>query len=125
MSADDEMQRLVANRTDLISPYLLQIEFASSLRRLRSRGVITERARATAWAQLMQIEIDYRWDVQWVERAMALAELAGLSKAYDCLYLACAEANGAELYTCVARFFRAAEALYPGGIRLIGPPDRL
>lgn len=114
------MERLISNRTDVISPYLLQIEFASSLRRLRYRGLISELARASAWAELMKIEIDYRWDVRWVERAMAMAELAGLSKAYDCLYLACAEANGAELYTCDGRFFRASEALYPGGIRLIG-----
>ena len=113
------LEELIDGPDILIAPYLLQIEYASTLRRLVSRGIISPRARRVPWGEFLDIEIDYRWDIRWVERASEMAEQAGLSKVYDCLYLACAEANRAELVTCDARFFRAVGALYPGMVRLV------
>lgn len=115
------LEALIDGPDILIAPYLLQIEFASALRRLVSRGIISTGARNVPWAEFLEIDIDYRWDIRWVERASEMAEEAGLSKVYDCLYLACAEANRAELITCDARFFRAVSPLHPGMIRLISP----
>lgn len=113
------LEELIDGPDILIAPYLLQIEFASTLRRLVSRGIISSRAREVPWGECLEIDIDYRWDIRWVERASEMAEEAGLSKVYDCLYLACAEANGAELFACDARFFRAVSPLHPGMMRLI------
>ena len=115
------LRELIDGADILIAPYLLQIEFASVLRRLESRRIITPGARKVPWSEFLEIDIDFRWDIRWVERATEMAEEAGLSKVYDCLYLACAEANRAELFTCDARFFRAVGPLHPGMIRLVTP----
>jgi predicted nucleic acid-binding protein len=113
------MDRLVAEPGELVAPYLLQAEFASGLRRLESRGLLSTRAADQAWDALMESDIDYRWDTHWVERATAIARRAGLSKVYDSIYLACAETYGFDLYTSDARFCRALGANLPPFVRLI------
>ena len=102
---------------ELVAPTFLQIEFVSSLRRLESRGAITSAESERSWQDLLEANITFRWDIRWPERALHISRTIGVSKAYDSLYLACAEALGVELVTCDARFFRAAIPLFPGQLR--------
>jgi predicted nucleic acid-binding protein len=103
---------------ELVSPSFLQIEFVSSLRRLESRGAIASAESERAWQDLLESAIRFRWDIRWPERALQVSRTIGVSKAYDSLYLACAEALGVELVTCDGRFFRAASPHFPGQLRL-------
>ncbi len=110
---------LVTARTRLIAPILLKIEFASTLRRLHSRGVISGAGRLRLWAGLDSLPIEYVWDPGWIDRALEIAEAAGLSSVYDSIYLACAESFAFELVTCDARFVRAASPVSSAAIRLV------
>ena len=118
-SALDQLERLLTDRAEFIVPYLLQAEFASALRQLEARRALDRDDAAHAWSDLLRLPIDYRWNVRWVERASEIAAAAGLSKVYDSIYLACAEAYGFELYTCDARFCRALGRALPPFVRLV------
>jgi predicted nucleic acid-binding protein len=105
--AADELALLIRTDADIIAPYLLQSEFASGIRGLEARNRIDEWERQRSWFTFRRLDIDYRWDDSWVERALEIAAEAGLSKVYDSIYLACAEAYGFELLTCDVRYARA------------------
>ena len=62
------------------------------------------------WAAFRSLPIDYAWDPQWAERAIEISRLAGISKIYDSIYLACPEAYDVPLVTCDARFAAALPA---------------
>ena len=98
---------------------MLMVEYASTLRRLESRGLLTGSERREEWAGFNRLPIELVWHPGWVDRALEIAETAGLSKIYDAIYLACAEAFGFELVTCDARFARAARPVSTAAIRLV------
>lgn len=95
----------------MLAPYHLQIEFSASLSGLERRGRISRRAADVAFSTFEALPITYNWDEAWVRQAIELARAIGASRTYDSLYLACAEASGATLYTCDAAFARAADRL--------------
>lgn len=104
----------------MLAPYLLQSEFASATLSLERRGQLLRQERLEAWATFRSLEIEYRWDDAWVDRAIEIADGAGQSRVYDSLYLACAEAYGFDLLTCDASFVRALGPNPPGVVRLVG-----
>lgn len=112
------LQRFARVHEELVAPTFLQIEFVSGLRRLGSRGSVTRSDSERAWLELLDADVDFRWDIRWPERALEISRTIGVSKAYDSLYLACAEALGVELVTCDARFFRAASPHFRDRVRL-------
>ncbi len=100
---------------------MLAVEFASTLRKLHARGIVITSERHAQWEAFSNLPIEFAWDLRWIDRAMAIAEAAGLSKIYDSIYLACDEAFGFELLTCDARFARAARPVTTAPIRLVEP----
>jgi predicted nucleic acid-binding protein len=70
-------------------------------------------------AAVADFSIEYQWDDAWLDRALEIARSIGASRIYDSLYLACAEANNATLYTCDASFVQAFGTA-PSNIRLVG-----
>ena len=117
--ARELLRALLESRTRLVAPVLLEVEFASALQGLVVRGRLAREARAGLWRDFEALPIEYRWDPSWIRRALEIAEAAGLSKIYDAIYLACAEAFGFELLTCDARFARAARPVSTAAIRLV------
>ena len=115
------LRSLLATRSRIVAPVLLEAEFASVLQKLGARGRLTRDDRVALWTDFEDLSIEFLWHPSWVRRAMAIAEAAGLSKVYDAIYLACAEAFGFELITCDARFARAAQPVTTAAIRLIEP----
>lgn len=115
------LDQLLESRTRLIAPVIVEAEFASALHRLVARGRLSRAARDDSWSEFEELSIEYLWHPSWVRRAMEIAEAAGLSRIYDAIYLACAEAFGFELVTCDGRFARAAGHLSTAPIRLIAP----
>ena len=119
--ARETLHRLLVSRTRLVAPVLLEVEFASVLQRLVTRGRLARDARVALWRDFEDLSIDYLWHPAWVRRAMEIAEAAGLSKIYDAIYLAYAEAFGFELVTCDRRFAHAARPVNSAPIRLVEP----
>ena len=90
-------QRIAAERTGIVAPYLLDAEVGQVLRRFSLAGEIsTQRARA-ALADYAQLPITRYPHLPLLERAFALRANTTF---YDALYLALAEVVGAPLVTC-------------------------
>ena len=119
-SASGRLAQLLRESEELPNaPHFLQAEFASALRRLEARGAADPRDIMDAWSALRALPIDYSWDRQWVERAIEISRLAGTSKVYDSIYLACAEAYDVPLVTCDARFAAALPASLRSRLELV------
>ncbi len=117
--AEEALDDLLAARTPLVAPPLLPMEVASTLRRLQARGSIDGYEASEVWAFFRRIEVAFEFDIAWVERAIEIARAAGLSKVYDSIYLACAEALDAELVTCDEKFAAALPPALRSRVRLI------
>jgi predicted nucleic acid-binding protein len=61
------------------------------------------------------------WGDDWVDRALATSRAVGTSTIYDALYLACAEDESAELFTCDSAFCRAFGDNLPQRVKLFEP----
>lgn len=94
----------------MVAPYLLQVEFRAAARSLERRGLMSRAEGERAISLFRLPPIRYSWDEVWPDRVMDIARSIGASRIYDSLYLACAEANEATLYTCDASFVRACGA---------------
>ncbi len=113
------MRDLLQQRTELVAPPLLAIEFGSSLRGLAARGRLTAVEARTCWSAFRDLGVALHFEIAWVERASEIAAAAGLSKVYDSIYLACAEALDAELVTCDEKFVAALPAALRGRVQLV------
>ncbi|MEO6196587.1 MAG: type II toxin-antitoxin system VapC family toxin [Dehalococcoidia bacterium] len=96
---------------ELISPVLLWSEVTSSLRVGAYRGVITRQAAMEALEHVLSLPIRpvHRDDIYSL--AMDFGERLGWAKAYDALYLATAEIEGAHLLTLDRGLHEAAVCL--------------
>lgn len=103
----------------MFAPVHLQVEFSAAVRSLERRGQISRAEGDEVFELFLAIFIEYLWDDTWVRRAIEIARAIGASRTYDSLYLACAEAQGATLYTCDAAFARAASRL-SSAVELVG-----
>jgi predicted nucleic acid-binding protein len=110
---------LVSEPRVLSAPYLLQVEFFSAVRRLEKRGRVGAVEASKALTTFRAIPCRFGWSESWVDRAIEIARAYGLSTVYDAVYLAAAEEQNAELYTCDANFCAAFGAELPARIKLI------
>jgi len=97
--AADEFWRVLAPTDALIAPPLLLAECTSvlSVETLFKR-IEAERARAVI-QEILALGIRIVWRTDIYPRAYDMARALGWGKAYDALYLATAELEGAELLT--------------------------
>ena len=95
---------ILKNDPDIQSPHLLDAEVARALRRYVHAGDIDKPRALTALSRLAQLPITFHAHGPFLARAF---ELHGNVTIYDALYIAIAEAFGAELVTKDARLTRA------------------
>ena len=107
-----ESRELLAHRIVLHAPDLLLIEAANVLwKKARRKEIADAQPYLEELARLPDVVV-LRPSVDLIARASVIAlEIA--HPVYDCLYLACAEVEGAPLVTADGRLHDAAEA-YPG-----------
>lgn len=97
---------------EIIAPVLLPMEAASVLRQKVCRGEMSAGEALQALKLLERLNIRLFWDWSLLERAFSLAAELDQPTAYDMVYLALAEKEGAELWTADARFASAATRRY-------------
>jgi len=98
---------------DIIAPTFLPVEVASVLRQKICRREMSAGEALHALKLLERLKIRLVWDWSLLERALSLAAELDQPTAYDTVYLALAEKEGAELWTADERFARAASEKYP------------
>lgn len=113
------LHNVLESNEEVFAPSFLRIEFLSGLRRLERRGSLGLGELEEMLAVVADFPINYRWDDVWLDRALAIAREIGASRIYDSLYLACAEAFEATLYTCDGAFAGSFRAPHPN-IHLAG-----
>jgi predicted nucleic acid-binding protein len=95
---------ILRNDPDIQSPHLLDAEVAQALRRFVHAGDIDEPRALLALGRLAQLPITFHAHGPFLNRAFELHDNVTI---YDGLYIAIAEALGAELVTKDARLTRA------------------
>lgn len=117
-AADREFTRIVRSRESIYAPVLMASEFISTVRRLERLRRLTRGEADDRMAFFRRIPIEYQWDDAWLDRALDIAREIGASRIYDSIYLACAEAFDATLYTCDEAFADSFRSPHPN-IRLV------
>lgn len=98
----------------LVGPHLLAAETTNALHRRVARGSLTTQVAAELIESLLRetgVELHEAPEIH--ARALELASELGQGAAYDCHYLALAEALDCELWTADERFHRAASPAFP------------
>ena len=111
--------RALIGSDSLIAPDFLLLECANVLGVKERRGLLPAEVAPDALRGLRDGPIRLQPSAPLALDALALSLSLGHS-AYDCLYLALALAEQATVVTADQRFARAAEARYPGMVRLLG-----
>lgn len=119
VEAQRQLVALVRGSRLILAPYLLQAEFFSAVRRLERRRRIDPQEASKALTAFRLIPFVFAWSDSWVARGMEIARKFDLSTVYDALYLATAEEQGAELYTCDAAFCAALGSQLPPRVKLL------
>jgi len=96
--------RLFRDQDDLHAPHLADVEVTQGLRRLVRGGEVSPSRAAEALADLADLDIHRHPHLDLLARAWELRENV---TAYDAMYLALAEALGADVVTCDAALGRA------------------
>ena len=102
-----------ATGIELIAPDFMPSEFASALRKKIQEGIISAADAKQLMGELYKYGIDLRPSQTLHDRAIDLAVELNQRLAYDCHYLALAEALGCEFWTADGPFYRAARNTYP------------
>jgi predicted nucleic acid-binding protein len=98
------VRAILANDPDIQSPHLLDAEVAQTLRRFVHAGDIDAPRALLALGRLAQLPITFHAHGPFLNRAFELRDNVTV---YDGLYIAIAEALGAELVTKDGRLTRA------------------
>ncbi|MGQ0669895.1 MAG: type II toxin-antitoxin system VapC family toxin [Actinomycetota bacterium] len=106
-----------------VVPTLLWSEVGNVLHRRTQAGDLKPAAARRLLRELLGLGLKTRSEVALCPRALELAQELRLPSVYDAVYLALAEAEGAEFWTFDARLHRAASGTVPG-VRLASAPGR-
>jgi predicted nucleic acid-binding protein len=106
----DRADRLLAGDAELIAPDLLFVEAANALRKKVARGEMTGEEASLALDCLFESPLDLRPTKDLLRRALALACRFD-HPAYDCVYAALAEREGAALVTDDDRMKKVAKRM--------------
>ena len=101
-----------------IGPPALHVEAVSAIRRLASRGLLSEEEATGIVSDLLELEIEVQDSADLYRRAYKMAARYGRSTVYDTCYLALAESSSCELITLDQRLYNAAVRDFPS-IRLL------
>ena len=103
---------------DFVAPPLLPAETISAIRRLTSRGILSQEEADGLVTDFLTLAIPTPAPAGLYQRAYALATKYHLSTAYDTCYLALAEVLSCELLTLDKRLYDSVKADFPE-VRLV------
>ena len=104
---------------EFIAPPLLPAETLSAIRRLASRGILSQEEAAGLVTDFLSLAIPTPAPAGLYQRAYVLATKYHRSTVYDTCYLALAELLSCELLTLDQRLYNAVKEDYPA-VRLVG-----
>ena len=114
----DVWSDFVQGKDEFMGPPLLSAETLSAIRRLASRGLLSQEEATGLVTDFLSLSIPTPTPAGLYERAYALATRYHHSTVYDTCYLALAELQSCELLTLDRRLYNAVKKDFPA-VRLV------
>ncbi len=119
VSVEEAWQAYAQGEDDFVAPPLLPAETISAIRRLASRGILSQEEATGLVTDFLTLAIPTAAPAGLYQRAYALATKYHRSTVYDTCYLALAEFLSCELLTLDQRLYNAIKEDF-SAVRLVG-----
>ena len=119
MPVEDVWLAYAQGEDEYVAPPLLPAETLSAIRRLTSRGILSQEEASGLVTDFLALAIPLHAPAGLYSRAYVLATKYHSSTVYDTCYLALAELLSCELLTLDQRLYNAVKEDYPA-VRLVG-----
>ncbi len=104
-----EAVRWMETSVPIMAPDFMRLEVANALWKIENAGLIDDQEAELVWGHFLAGDIRFIPDLDHLDRAREIARSLD-HPAYDCIYLAVAEAHKATLVTADRRLYQVAAA---------------